>query len=130
MARKLGALLIISHGLLHFVEKKNGFIRKNSFVVPFCIDIIFKQMCVCVCVCLPKYAHSMVSPRRMSIQRRSALAYREGKDIRGIHEKRSFFSCQKCILISLFIIPFEYIQRYDDICWQHCLVVTWFLMLG
>jgi hypothetical protein len=130
--KELGALLIISHGLLHFVEGKNVFIRKRSFVVPFCIDIIFKQMCVCVCVCLPKYAHSMVSPRRMSIQRRSALAYREGKDIRGIHDIHDFifiYSCQKCILISLFIIAFEYMQRYD-ISWQHCLVVTWFLMLG
>jgi len=33
----------------------------------------------------------MVSPRRMSIlQRKSALAYREGKDIHGIHEKGIF----------------------------------------
>lgn len=74
-------------------RKKKVFLPKKSGVVPFCIDIIFKLI---VCVCLRKYAHLMVSPRRMSIQRKSALAYREGKDI-----------SQKCILISLFIISFE-----------------------
>jgi hypothetical protein len=95
-------------GFCTLLRKNNVFIQEKSCVVPFRIDIIFKQLCVCVCV--RKYVHSMVSPRRMSIlQRKSALAYREGKDIRGIHEKGNFFSCQKCILISLFIISFEYV---------------------
>jgi hypothetical protein len=82
-------------GFYTLLRKNNVFIREKSCVVPFCIDIIFKQMCVCVCVCLRKYVHSMVSPRRMSIQRKSALAYREGKNIRGIHEKRIFLVVRK-----------------------------------